>query len=203
MAITATELALKLGWIALKFGEVNRATFHADGMTPETDTTHTVMLGWIACSLAPEGLNRGLIAQFALVHDLPEVYAGDTNSLNMTVDEETSKNERERAALIRLESEFGTMSWIVSHLHAYERQRLPEARWVRYIDKAMPKITHTFNDCQSVRDMGLSRDALVRAHDLQLAKLHRKYPELEDYGGPIMRELMNKAVDSYRDYMSL
>jgi len=75
---------VRLGQLALAFGRVNRITRHEDGTTPESDTDHTVMLGLIACALAERWyphLDRGLVAQYALVHDLVEVYAGDTPTL--------------------------------------------------------------------------------------------------------------------------
>ena len=75
---------LGLGGLSLAFGRVERATRHEDGTTPESDTDHTVMLGLIGCSLAPlvcADLDLGLIAQYALVHDVVEVHAGDTNTL--------------------------------------------------------------------------------------------------------------------------
>lgn len=49
----AGELAdavIALGEAALAFGRIDRtAVYHPDGMTPESDSDHTVMLGWIAC----------------------------------------------------------------------------------------------------------------------------------------------------------
>jgi putative hydrolase of HD superfamily len=67
-----------LARLALAFGRVDRtAVYLPDQTTPESDTDHTVMLGWAACAIAatwfPQ-LDLGLVAQFALVHDAPEVY---------------------------------------------------------------------------------------------------------------------------------
>ena len=61
--------------LALDLGEVDRATRHADGVTPETDTTHSLMLALVAYSLAPlhMELDRELVLRLALVHDLDEV----------------------------------------------------------------------------------------------------------------------------------
>ena len=73
--------ALDLARLCLQFGRVERITRHEDGVRLETDTDHTVMLGIFACAFAASfapGLNTGLIAQFAMIHDLVEVYAGDT-----------------------------------------------------------------------------------------------------------------------------
>lgn len=47
------EAVLDLAELALPFGRINRtAVYHAGGVTSESDTDHTVMLGWTACSLA-------------------------------------------------------------------------------------------------------------------------------------------------------
>ena len=75
------DAVIALGRLALRFGRVDRITYHDDGVTAESDTDHTVMLGLIACAFAAAhlpDLDVGLIAEFAPVHDLVEVYAGDT-----------------------------------------------------------------------------------------------------------------------------
>lgn len=83
---------VRLADLCLQFARVNRATHHPDGVRPETNADHTVMLGVYACSLAQRindemkdphrlpYLDVGRVAQFALIHDLPEVYAGDVNT---------------------------------------------------------------------------------------------------------------------------
>ena len=68
--------ALSLAKLLLQFGRTNRITYHEDGVTPESDTDHTVMLGVMACAFAARyapHLNNGKIAQFAFIHDLVEV----------------------------------------------------------------------------------------------------------------------------------
>lgn len=75
------DVTLNLGRLALLFGRVNRITKHDDGMTLESDTDHTIMLSLLACAFASKympDLDIGRVAQFALVHDLVEAYAGDT-----------------------------------------------------------------------------------------------------------------------------
>lgn len=96
--------------LALAFGRVERATRHPDGVRRESDAEHTVMLCWLAmdlCAAHPEwGLYTGEVVRLALVHDLPEVYAGDTDtSAGLDPDGRASKTEREAAALARLDAE--------------------------------------------------------------------------------------------------
>jgi len=154
--------------LALKFGQVERATYHQDGTRPETDTDHTVMLGLIACSLA-ERINHekfraekpasllesarrslvlldvGLIAQFAFVHDLVEALAGDTDMLDPSPAKVAAKEDREQQAAKEIRRRTAKLPWIGKMIETYDRQVLPEARFVRAVDKIMPKLTMALN----------------------------------------------------------
>lgn len=177
--MTALERALSLARIALAFGRVERVTCHEDGARRESDTDHTVMLGLVACELAPTGLDRAKIAAFALVHDLAEVYAGDTPTLVMTPEIAAAKAAREDAARARLTTELGGGSWIAATLATYEQQQEPEARFVRLVDKVLPKLTHAFNACVAAKHM-VDREGFEAAHAKQLRKLRGEYPEFPD-----------------------
>ncbi len=173
--ITA-EAMVDAGRLVLAFGRVNRITYHPDGITPESDTDHTVMLGVIACAVAAQHfpqLDLGLIAQYALVHDLVEAYAGDTPTLQLpTADARTAKRAREHAAYERIVTEFGrSLPWIPVMIGAYENLALPEARFVKALDKLMPKITHLLNDAIVIRDQGMSRADLTARLDAQVAEM--------------------------------
>lgn len=157
-----------LARLSLKFGRIDRtAVYHDDQTTPESDTDHTVMLGWLACAIAatwyPQ-LDLGLIAQFALVHDAPEVYAGDTPTLRITEAERAAKAEREGTAVDRLTAEFARrLPWFPDTLRRYEQQELPEARFVRGVDKILPKLVHLIDHCTGLLEQGISRAELVAA----------------------------------------
>jgi hypothetical protein len=161
-----------LASVSLKFGLVNRVTHHRDGQTPESDTDHTVMLSLIACSLAANVnaerekcrdlfectlriplhlLDIGKVAQYALVHDLVEVYAGDTATLRISEEARRRKEQREKEALDRLIQEFQDLPWLVQTLTNYERLADQEARFVKVVDKAMPKVVNILNGGASYR----------------------------------------------------
>jgi 5'-deoxynucleotidase YfbR-like HD superfamily hydrolase len=177
--LTIDELAdavTDLGRVALAFGAVNRtAVCWPDGITPESDTDHTVMLGWVACSLAARYfpmLDVGLVAQFALIHDAPEVYAGDTPTLRIDQAGKTAKAAREAAAVRRLHDEFSeTLSWLPMLLTAYEEQQLPEARYVRGVDKILPKVVHILDGCAGLIDHGMGSAELEEVFSQQEADM--------------------------------
>lgn len=188
-----TQSVIALGRLSLDFGRVNRITYHQDGTTPESDTDHTVMLGLIACALAHgSDLNVGRIAQYALVHDLVEVYAGDTPTLRaLTPEEKWAKKHREQEAQERIVANYaGTLPWVPHVLASYEQQIIREARFVRAVDKLLPKITHLSNGCATLRAEGITYDELVDRYALQ-------EKELQAYAAdfPVVFELRAALVD--------
>ncbi len=167
---------VSLGRLALDFGHVNRITYHPDGTTPESDTDHTVMLGLVACAFAARhlpDLNLGLIAQMALVHDLVEVYAGDTPTLiQLDHNAAAAKQAREHAAYQRIYDEFAaTLPWLPYTLGLYEGRTLPEARYVKAMDKLLPKITHLLNGCVTIHQQGMTYDQLADRYGTQFDEL--------------------------------
>lgn len=173
------ERALRLAQIALAFGRVDRLTRHEDGLRPETDTDHTVMLGLVACELAPGHLDRARVAAFSLVHDLREVYAKDTPTLVISPEGRAAKRAREDAAGVRLAAELGNGSWLAGLLATYEAQRVPEARFVRLMDKVLPKLAHALNGCVAAMTV-TDRSGFVSAHIAQLRQLQEEYPEFPE-----------------------
>lgn len=201
--MTTTDLADKLvdlARLSLLFGRVNRITFHEDGVTPESDTDHTVMLGLAACALAQEvgGLDVGAVAQYALVHDLVEAYAGDMPTLRaLSAEQKAEKKAREHAAFERIMREFGLdLPWIDQTIAEYERQQVPEARFVRAVDKLMPKLTHLLNDCASLRQQGVTLAELQARYDMQEHELFTyaaDFPVLLD----LRKELVARMIVAY------
>ena len=198
----AVQAIIDLGKLALAFGRVNRITCHPDGVTPESDTDHTVMLGLVACAFAerfaPE-LDRGKIAQFALVHDFVEVYAGDTPTARILSDaDHTSKEEREAEALARIRAEFDAeLPWIGETIDAYERRDTPEARFIKVVDKAMPKITNALNKGATFLKQGHDATSASEFLKHQQEKMAKGYGSdqasamalLEILGEEMMREI--------------
>jgi putative hydrolase of HD superfamily len=200
---STTSAVVRLGRLALAFGRVNRITYHSDGVTPESDTDHTVMLGLLACSLAAKwfpGLNVGRVAQYALVHDLVEVCAGDTNTLRaLDATGRADKHAREQAATARLAGEFnGDLPWLPWTITAYEDLATPEARFVKMLDKLMPKITHILNDAKTIREQGMSRAELVARYEAQGRELERyadQFPEVEELRLALVAEVLAGFTD--------
>lgn len=192
------QAVISLGQLSLEFGMIDRTSvYHSDG-TPESDTDHTVMLGWIGCALAARyfpNLDVGLVAQFALIHDAPEVYAGDTPTLRITDEGRIAKAEREAVAIERLNEEYSSfLPWVSEVLVTYEAQILPEARFVRGLDKILPKIVHLLDNCRGLHEQGVSSEELRGLFDRQIKSIGEyigDFPELMS----LYNELANAVVE--------
>lgn len=187
-----------IGKLILQFAKVNRVTLHEDGKRLESDTDHTVMLSVSALTLGSklykDILDLGLVAQFAIVHDLVEVYAMDTDSFGITDGERKAKEEREHKAFLRIEEEFKDIyPWLPEMIAKYEALDTIEARFVKTLDKAMSKITHILNGGEYFKNRKLSEYEMWRDYTTVVRTAESKYgaefPEIIS----IMEELMEEA----------
>lgn len=196
------DAVIALGKLSLLFGRTYRVTYHEDGLTRESDTDHTVMLGLTACAVAARlrpDLDLGKIAVFSLVHDLVEVYALDTSTVRiLSADAKAEKKAREWAALERIAVELGVdLPWPVEAIDEYDRQDTPEAVWVWGFDKALPKITHIANGGVTLRAEGVTRDEIAGRYEHQEAELAARGvdPDLID----LRHDLVERLLDVYDD----
>lgn len=190
---------LELAKFLFAFGRINRVSKHDDGETWESDADHTVMLGVMACAFAKQyapHLDTGLVAQFALVHDLVEVYAGDTNSFRIA--NEQDKNEkaaREHAAAERMREEFGAVfPWLPHTIDAYERLDTPEACFVKFFDKILPKMTHILNGGVIVKDLGHTKESVEAFHKDQIASIMNGYGKGHEHVEALYRAIAERVL---------
>jgi len=129
---------LKLGSYAVQMTEVDRVPRLPSGER-ENNAEHSYMLSLIAPALAYElypHLDRGLIAQFANVHDLVEIKTGDVPTFAASAEELAQKAIREETAANELAANLDP--YTADLLMRYEAQQETEARFVRMVDKLLP-----------------------------------------------------------------
>ena len=191
------ESVISLGKLVLQFGRIKRATYHEDGDTVESDTDHTVMLGVVACAFAEQfapKLDKGKIAQFALVHDLVETYAGDVPTLAFMSEKEVlDKAEKEDLALQRIANEFdSTLPWVAKTIEEYETLQTPEARFVKVLDKVMPKITHILNKGVAIDKQGHKSEDVEEIYNIQYQKMISSYAHDQSEALVMWKEIVSK-----------
>jgi len=126
----------------------------------ENDAEHSWSLALFACALAPhidKRLDVGLVAQYAVVHDLMEIHAGDTSN-HAPAAEKATKDTREAAALRKMESELTAFPWIVDTLKTYEAQTDQESAFVRSVDKILVLLFDLVDEGKLYKDKKLTSE---------------------------------------------
>ena len=130
-------------------GDIERADYwpSAGSQRRETNIEHSYALAMVAWHIADRlqlDLNHEKILKYALVHDMPEAYAGDT-PLFADPYVKAVQDEREAAAIRKLSSDF-PKSNMLQVLTDYYDQQDDEARFVRAIDNIVALLVHITSD---------------------------------------------------------
>ncbi|NTW62167.1 HD domain-containing protein [Candidatus Saccharibacteria bacterium] len=185
---------LTLGRLSVELAKVQRRPRYPDGHR-ENDSEHSFHLSLSAIELAadyyPE-LDIGLVAQFSLVHDLPEIYAGDVWTFSISDEDRAKKEEAERRATQKLMTELPTHT--AQLLKRYEKQIEPEAKFVRFVDKLLPAIINIMagDACTFKEDNGvITTDDAHAGHKIRTARYQAMFPEFPFIH--MVRELVSKT----------
>ncbi len=193
-----------LSKLLLEFASVNRATYIDVNRTPESDTDHTVMLAVVACAVAATyqpNLDIGKVAQFALVHDLVEVYSGDVNTIDFDSVDLKGKELAESKALAKIKAKFGkTFPWIHETIEAYESLESPEARFIKTIDKITPALCHIHTNNEAVHDSFDDPKAFENSVNKRQAHMADTYAHDQDLALEIREILLDGIIDEKYKY---
>lgn len=116
----------------------------------ENDAEHSFLLATWGCALAQSmapTLDLGKVGQYALVHDLVEVYAGDT-TIWASAELHAGKANREAKALNTIRQRFKGFPWVGETIQEYERFDDPESCFIYALDKIIPYVVMVAVDHQ-------------------------------------------------------
>lgn len=165
------------------YGQVERMVYikRRGKFRKENDVEHSYNLAMVAWYLAryfPE-LDVNKIIQYALAHDIVEVYAGDTFTYGPK-EKLDSKEQREAKAATRLKlewSDFGEMNELIE---AYEQKADAESKFVYALDKIMPILTIYINEGYSWKKTGVTVEMLYANKVAKVALSPEVQPYFEE-----------------------
>lgn len=176
-AHSVLQLAALAGRLAL---EDRTNVAHTTGRA-ENVAEHSFMLAIVAPVLAEEfypKLDANLVTRFATIHDAVEAYVGDTPTLRVDDTMLQEKYAREERGVAQLIKEFAWLPSFTKFIQDYEAQEIPEARFVRMLDKIMPVAIH-FNEGGSVLTGHSTAQDLKQRAVLKEVAFLKDYPEFE------------------------
>lgn len=158
---------LELQKLLIQFLEIDRKVFIPDGKTTdrfENDVEHSfnlAMLGWYLSQIYPN-LDKNKIIQFALIHDLVEVYSGDVMAIGRTEEEQHNKDIAEKEALTELQKRWPDFKDMTTMIEKYEEQKLPEAIFVKSLDKIAPLLLQILSEGKTWKYHNMSRRDIIK-----------------------------------------
>ncbi len=124
-----------------KFQQIQRVIFATGEKRNENDAEHSYQLAmacWFVVQTKKLELDKNKIINYSLVHDLVEIYAGDTYFYSADQNLQSSKPAREKAAFERIKKEFPKLKDIHKAIKGYEALKDEESKLVYAMDKMIP-----------------------------------------------------------------
>jgi putative hydrolases of HD superfamily len=148
----------------LDFQAIERIVSVPNRQYGENDAEHSYSLAMMAWYLAQDDpeLNIDLVIRYSLIHDLVEVYAGDTFAFSNNPSELASKKQRELAALVEIKKRYPDFEDMTKLIDDYETLKDPESRFVYALDKLMPVLIINLEGGRLWHKHKISRAKLIK-----------------------------------------
>jgi putative hydrolase of HD superfamily len=177
-----------------KMKSVYRQTLLMDKSREETDAEHSWHFALMAMTLYPyaadKTVNLDRVIKMALVHDLVEVYAGDTFAYDTVGYED--KAERETAAADRL---FGMLPREQAHEYRslweeFDEMKTPDALYASAIDRLQPFLNNIKTEGHTWDKHGVTVDQVYK----RMEPVREALPELWDFVEGAMQDAVAKNI---------
>lgn len=192
------EDLLKFVELTQEFKAVRRKVLLAKEGREENDAEHSfqlALLAWYIISSKKLELDANICMRYALVHDLPETYAGDTPSeVHKKYSEARSKkHEREERAMQKLMYEFPEFPDMHDLIRAYELKEDEESKFVYALDKILPLMNIYLDKGHSWKIHGITMEDIIN----DKAKKVEASPEIKKYYDLIMELLKSNQAELF------
>lgn len=174
---------------------VTRTTLLHDGSRPENSAEHSWHLALMALTLAeyaPAGTDLNRVIHLLLVHDLVEIYAGDTH-FDQSAERAEAQRAKEMDAAHRLFSLLPADQEAQFHdlWREFEERQTPEARFAKALDALQPMLLTWGPDGQgSAAHPELTRQRVLRLKHGALSA----FPELWAYAQEWLTNAVGRGI---------
>lgn len=169
---------------------VKRAVWVKDEESFENDSEHSFQLAIVAMYIIEEkqlSLDMYKCMAMALVHDIIEVYAGDTHTFGSKefIDTQTARETAARKKLKELWPQLKTMHMLIDE---YEARQTNESKFIYALDKLVPILNNYLDDGRNWKRDNIS----LQDHIENKSKKVAIDPTINQYYQEIMRTLESR-----------
>lgn len=192
------DTLLKFTEMLNAFRRVERVMYVNGTDRMENDSEHSyhlAMLAWYIVSSEKLSLDIDLILKYAMVHDLVEVYAGDTYTFSDNKEYLDSKIGREHEALVRLKKEFPLGNDIFSLVDRYEKRDDRESRFVYALDKFQAVVQIYLDKCRIWKEKNVTFQMFLK-YKKDKGELS---PELKPHFDELVELMKEKEKELFND----
>jgi len=151
-----------------KMKNILRRTLVGDGSRRENDAEHSWHLAIMAMLLeeySKEPVDISKVMKMALVHDLVEVYAGDTFAYD--VEGNKNKEARENAAAAKLFSQLpkDQEESVLDLWHEFDAMETKESKFANAMDRLQPFLSNCMTEGYTWKQGNVDRDHILKRMD--------------------------------------
>jgi putative hydrolase of HD superfamily len=181
-----------------EFQKVERVMYsHVGSKRPEHDVEHSyelAMFAWYIIDAKKLKFNISKVLRYALLHDMVEVYAGDTFIHSTDKKLTGSKEAREKKAALKLKKNFPEFPAMHATIHDYEERKDKESRFVYVLDKILPLIKLYLDNGRKWKEKKVSFEMVVE-RKVNKVTVSPEGKELFDEVVEILRKNKKKLFD--------
>jgi putative hydrolase of HD superfamily len=179
------ERILPFAKLLNEFRLVDRMLYANGKDRMDNDVEHSyqlAMLAWYIADLEKLPFNQEKLLKYALIHDLVEVYAGDTYIFSKDQTFIESKEEREAEAMVKLKENFPDFEDLHALIEQYEKKEDRESRFVYALDKIQPIINIYLDGGRIWKEEEITQEMLETSKKDKVALS----PEIKEYFDELM-----------------
>ncbi|HIZ16885.1 MAG TPA: HD domain-containing protein [Firmicutes bacterium] len=174
-----------------KMKNILRQTLKISDRSREDDAEHSwhfALMAFVLSEYASEGVDINRVIKMALVHDLVEIYAGDTYAYD--IESNKSKAEREKASADKLFSilpeEQGRE--IRDLWEEFDAEQTPDACFAAAIDRLQPMLNNYYTDGQSWKSHKVASASVYK----RMEPIRRASEELWRFAASLVDDAVKK-----------
>lgn len=156
--------------LVINLALIDRNHYLAGTNRRENDVEHSYMvalLSWFILEKYSLPLDHATVLKYALVHDVVEVYAGDTNAF-ATKEERLLKQKNEAISLKRLANELHDFPSLIDSMQSYDNRQNDEALFVWTVDKLQALIMGDLDTWRLYKEINISYDDFCQKYDSEI-----------------------------------